>query len=91
MLLIYCWGDFGNLIIKKKAKYDELKNIYSLENDGKIFTLVSLSTKQVYEDHLKLKEKSEVEEKYQPCKDKRKSENKVIKERKKFRFNQNRN
>jgi hypothetical protein len=36
----------------------------------------------VYEDHLKLKEKSEVEEKYQPCKDKRKSENKVIKERK---------
>jgi len=67
MLLIYCWGDFGNLI-KKKAKYDELKNMYSLENDGKIFILVSLSIKQVYEDHLKLKEKSEVEEKYQPCK-----------------------
>ena len=43
--------------LHKKAKYDGFKNIYSLENDVKFFTLVSLSPKQVYQDQLKMKKK----------------------------------
>jgi hypothetical protein len=37
--------------------------MYSLEKDGKKFTLVTLSSKQVYEDQLKLKGESETKEK----------------------------
>ena len=61
MLLIYCWGDLGNLI--KKTKHDKFKNMYSLEKDGKKFTLVTFYSKQVYEDQLKLKGESETKEK----------------------------
>jgi len=39
----------------RKAKHDGFKNMYSLEKDGRIYTLVSLSPKQVYEDQLQLK------------------------------------
>jgi len=34
----------------KKAKHDGFKNRYSLEKDGRIYTLAPLSPKQVYED-----------------------------------------
>ena len=46
--------------LHKKAKYDGFKNIYSLENDAKTFTLVSLSPKQVYQDQLKMKKKEKM-------------------------------
>jgi hypothetical protein len=51
----------------RKDKRDELKNRYFLENDGRTYTLASLSPKQVYEDQLKLKKKSEVEMVIQQC------------------------
>jgi hypothetical protein len=36
--------------------------MYSLEKDGRIYTLVSLSSKQVYEDQLQLKKGYEEEQ-----------------------------
>jgi len=36
----------------RKAKHDGFKNMYSLEKDGRIYTLSPLSPKQVYEDCL---------------------------------------
>jgi hypothetical protein len=46
----------------RKAKHDGFKNMYSLEKDGRIYTLVSLSSKQVYEDQLQLKKGYEEEQ-----------------------------
>jgi hypothetical protein len=46
----------------RKAKHDGFKNMYSLETDGRIYTLVSLSSKQVYEDQLQLKKGYEEEQ-----------------------------
>ena len=39
----------------RKAKHNGFKNRYYLKNDGRTYTLVSLSPRQVYEDQLKLK------------------------------------
>jgi len=39
----------------RKAKHGGFKNKYSLENNGKAFTLVPLFLRQVYEDKMKLK------------------------------------
>jgi len=39
----------------KKAKHEGFKNRYSLEKDGRIYTLAPLSPKQVYEDQIQLK------------------------------------
>jgi len=39
----------------KKAKHDGFKNKYYLKNDGRTYTLVSLSPRQVYKDQLQLK------------------------------------
>ena len=39
----------------RKAKHDGFKNMYSLEKDGRIYTLAPLSPKQVYEDQIQLK------------------------------------
>jgi hypothetical protein len=44
----------------RKAKHDKIKNRYSLEMDGRIYILASLSPRQVYEDQMKLKKKSEL-------------------------------
>jgi hypothetical protein len=38
----------------KKAKHDGFKNMYSLEKDGRIYTLALLSPKQVCEDQIQL-------------------------------------
>jgi hypothetical protein len=46
---------------ERKAKHDRFKKRYSLEKDGRTYTLASLSPRQVYEDQLKLKKKSEAE------------------------------
>ena len=45
----------------KKAKYDGFKNKYTMEKDGKIYTLALLSPRKMYEDQLKLKKTKEVE------------------------------
>jgi hypothetical protein len=58
--------------------------MYSLEKDGKTLTLVSLFSRQVYKDQLKLKGENEAKEKDQPCKDVRKSKNKMSRERKRL-------
>jgi hypothetical protein len=39
----------------RKAKHDGFKNRYSLEKDGRIYTLAPLTSKQVYEDQIQLK------------------------------------
>jgi len=46
----------------KKAKHDGFKNRYSLEKDGRIYTLAPLSPKQVYEDQIQLKKGYEEEQ-----------------------------
>jgi hypothetical protein len=46
----------------RKAKHDGFKNRYSLEKDGRIYTLAPLSPKQVYEDQLQLKKGYEKEQ-----------------------------
>jgi hypothetical protein len=46
----------------RKAKHDGFKNRYSLENDGRIYTLAPLSPKQVYEDQNQLKKGYEEEQ-----------------------------
>jgi hypothetical protein len=45
----------------KKAKYDGFKNKYSLEKDGRIYTLSPLTPKQVYENQIQLKKSYEEE------------------------------
>jgi hypothetical protein len=47
--------------VKKKIKHDEFKNRYSLENDGRTYTLAPLKPKQVIKDELKLKQKATFE------------------------------
>jgi hypothetical protein len=47
----------------RKAKHDEFKNMYSLKEDSKKFTLVPLSPKQMWEDQLKLKGESKAKKK----------------------------
>lgn len=54
----------------RKVKNDRFKNRYSLENDGKTFTLISLKLRQVYESQLKLKEDGEAENTEQSYEDK---------------------
>jgi hypothetical protein len=39
----------------RKSNHDGFKNRYSLEKDGRIYTLAPLSLKQVYEDQIQLK------------------------------------
>ena len=51
----------------RKTKYDGFKNRYSLEKDERACKLASLSPRQAYEDHLKLKRKSKVEMIIQQC------------------------
>jgi hypothetical protein len=46
---------------ERKAKHDRFKKKYYLEKDGRTYTLASLSPRQVYEDQLKFKKKSEAE------------------------------
>jgi hypothetical protein len=46
----------------RKAKHDGCKNKYSLEDDGRIYTLAPLSPKQVYEDQIQLKKGYEEEQ-----------------------------
>jgi hypothetical protein len=46
----------------KKAKHDGFKNRYSLEKDGRIYTLAPFSPKQVYEDQIQLKKGYEEEQ-----------------------------
>jgi len=46
----------------RKAKHDGFKNRYSIENDGRIYTLAPLSPKQVYEDQIQLKKGYEEEQ-----------------------------
>jgi hypothetical protein len=45
----------------RKAKQDGFKNMYSLEKDGRIYTLAPLTPKQVYEDQIQLKKSYEEE------------------------------
>jgi hypothetical protein len=45
----------------RKAKHDGFKNRYSLEKDGRIYTLALLTSKQVYEDQIQLKKSYEDE------------------------------
>jgi len=45
----------------RKAKHDGFKNKYSLEKDGRIYTLAPLTPKQVYEDPIQLKKSYEEE------------------------------
>jgi hypothetical protein len=45
----------------RKAMHDGFKNKYSLEKNGRIYTLASLSPKQVYEDQIQLKKGYEEE------------------------------
>jgi hypothetical protein len=45
----------------RKAKHDGFKNMYSLEKDGRIYTLALLTPKQVYEDKIQLKKSYEEE------------------------------
>jgi hypothetical protein len=47
----------------RKAKQDGFKNMYSLEKDGRIYTLAPLTPKQVYEDQIQLKKSYEEENK----------------------------
>jgi len=46
----------------RKSKHDGFKNRYSLEKDGRIYTLAPLSPKQVYEDQIQLKKGYEEEQ-----------------------------
>jgi hypothetical protein len=46
----------------RKVKHDGFKNMYSLEMDGRIYTLVLLSPKQVYENEIQLKKGYEEEQ-----------------------------
>ena len=39
----------------RKAKHDGFKKMYSLEKEGRIYTLASLTPKQVYENEIQLK------------------------------------
>jgi hypothetical protein len=39
----------------RKIKHDGFKNKYSLEKNGKVYTLAPLLPKQVYEDQMRLK------------------------------------
>jgi len=45
----------------RKTKHDGFKNMYSLEKDGKIYTLAPLTSKQAYEDQIQLKKNYEEE------------------------------
>jgi hypothetical protein len=45
----------------RKAKHEGFKNRYSLEKDGRIYTLALLTSKQVYEDQIQLKKSYEDE------------------------------
>eukprot|EP00258_Populus_trichocarpa_P029082 XP_024445101.1 uncharacterized protein LOC112324795 [Populus trichocarpa] len=57
----YAVGD-KVLVIRRKAKHNGFKNKYSLEKDGKIYTLAPLLPKQVYEDQIQLKKGYEEEQ-----------------------------
>jgi len=46
----------------RKVKHDGFKNMYSLEKDGRIYTLAPLSPKRVYEDEIQLKKGYEEEQ-----------------------------
>eukprot|EP00258_Populus_trichocarpa_P031844 XP_024447863.1 uncharacterized protein LOC112325487 [Populus trichocarpa] len=45
----------------RKAKHDGFKNRYSLDKDGRIYTLSPLTPKQVYDDQIQLKKSYEEE------------------------------
>jgi hypothetical protein len=65
----------------RKAKHDGFKNMYSLEKDVRIYTLATLSPKQVYEDQIQLKkgyaEEQHVSTKMEEQKDSAKMEKKA--------------
>ena len=44
----------------RKATHDEFKNRHSFVKDNKTITLVPLTTRQVYEDQVKLKRENEL-------------------------------
>jgi len=68
MILIYCWGDLGNLI--QKSSMMSLRKCILLKRMRRYSHLYHCLLD-------KLKGESEAEEKDQPFKDMRKSENKV--------------
>lgn len=54
---------FGRLCqFDRKTKHGGFKNKYTLEKDGKTYTLTSLSLKQVYIDQLNLKKRKKNEQ-----------------------------
>jgi len=71
----------------RKDKHDGFKNKYSLEKDGRIYTLAPLTPNQVYKDQIQLKKSYEEEhsalakvdeQAEQHCENVRKSENQVV-------------